>query len=147
MALLKFHSIRNLRRSTLSNQRERLGELLSQRPALLQELPSAFLLDICQQDVDRETLDMLIQAGWKPDPEIKDAMGRTPLHLCVELGRDDLVDSILALGANPNSRDRDGVTPLNLCKSFSGTGDIAEKLRAAGGDPMLVDKSGKDYLM
>ena len=105
------------------------------------------LLEICQESVSASMLEFLLDRGWKPDAEIKDAMGRTPLHLCVELGREDLVDALLNLGADPNSRDRDGVTPLNLCKSFSGTGEIAAKLRAAGGDPLLVDKTGKNYLM
>lgn len=147
MPLFSFHSRRNLKRSILRNEEEKVRKILEARPELARALPSSSLLEICQESVATSVVDLLLAAGWKPDPEIKDSMGRTPLHLCVELGREDMVDALLALGANPNSRDRDGVTPLNLCKSFSGTGEIAEMLRAAGGDPLLVDKSGKNYLM
>ncbi|MEQ8353185.1 MAG: ankyrin repeat domain-containing protein [Leptospiraceae bacterium] len=147
MPLFSFNSIRNLKRSILRNDEDKIHRILQSKPELVQQLPSTLLLEICQESVKISVLDALVEAGWSPDPEIKDAMGRSPLHLCVELGRNELVDSLLKLGANPNSRDRDGVTPLNLCKSFSGTGEIAEKLRAAGGDPLLVDKSGKNYLM
>ena len=147
MVLFSFNSSRNLKRSILRNELEKVESILEQKPALINELPDSFLLQICQESVSAAVLDTLLNRGWKPNPEIKDAMGRTPLHLCVELGGEELVESLLNLGADPNSRDRDGVTPLNLCKSFSGTGEIAEKLRAAGGDPLLVDKTGKNYLM
>lgn len=147
MPVFPFHSLRNLKRSILRSEEERVLSILERKPALASRIPSSQLLLICQEGVSAAILGLLLRRGWKPDPEIRDAMGRTPLHLCVEMGREDLVDAILQLGANPNSRDRDGVTPLNLCKSFSGTGAIAEKLRAAGGDPLLVDKTGKNYLM
>lgn len=146
MPIFSFNSSRNLKRSVLRNDEEKIRSILGSKPDLHRELPSSLLLEICQESTP-SVLEILLDAGWSPDPEIKDAMGRSPLHLCVEMGRNELVDSLLKLGANPNSRDRDGVTPLNLCKSFSGTGEIAEKLRAAGGDPLLVDKSGKNYLM
>ncbi|MCB1140022.1 MAG: ankyrin repeat domain-containing protein [Leptospiraceae bacterium] len=147
MPVFSFNSLRNLKRSILRSRTEPVRSILERKPALVFRVPSSHLLLICQEGVSADILRLLLDAGWKPDPEVRDAMGRTPLHLCVEMGRDDLVDAILQLRANPNSRDRDGVTPLNLCKSFSGTGEIAEKLRAAGGDPLLVDKTGKNYLM
>ncbi|HBS06603.1 MAG TPA: hypothetical protein DEA96_16660 [Leptospiraceae bacterium] len=147
MPLFSFHSVRNLKRSILRNDLEKVTTILERKPTLLDDLTGQMLLEICQESVSASMLEFLLDRGWKPDAEIKDAMGRTPLHLCVELGREDLVDALLNLGADPNSRDRDGVTPLNLCKSFSGTGEIAAKLRAAGGDPLLVDKTGKNYLM
>ena len=67
-----------------------------------------------------------------------DELGWTPLHHAVKEGHVDVVDVLLAAGANANAHDerRIGNTPLsdNIREcSF----DMAERLIAAGADPTI----------
>jgi ankyrin repeat protein len=55
----------------------------------------------------------------KADPNLKGQQGQTPLHHAV-LGNKEMVELLLAKGANPNVLDKAGNTPLALAKSFSG---------------------------
>ena len=73
--------------------------------------------------------------------EARDALGRTPLHIAVMFGLDDMVKILLERGADVNARDQWGVTPLfrlELVRRYRGWdhSDIAEMLRQAGGVKM-----------
>ncbi len=114
---------------------------------LLNDVPREMLAHACDSANRAECVRLLLSHGWGDALEDKDSLGRTPLHLSVERGDIDTVRVLLDAGADPNARDKDGITALNLCKSFHGLSDIAQLLLAAGGNPNLVDKHGKNYLM
>ncbi len=63
-----------------------------------------------------EVIDLLIGAGTPVDA-IDPAFGRHPLRLAAAHGRADSVRGLLAHGADPNLRDREGRKPLELCRA------------------------------
>ncbi|MCG3109180.1 putative ankyrin repeat protein [Metallosphaera sp. J1] len=44
----------------------------------------------------------------------RDGKGRTPLHMAVDEGDEEMIRYLLRLGADPNARDDQGLTPLHL---------------------------------
>lgn len=111
------------------------------------DFPASILLDACGQGRRADCVRLLIDHGWRSHLNAADARGHGCLHRAIDCGDADTVRVLLAAGADPKLRDRDGVTPLNLCKSYHGLSDIARLLLEAGGNPNLVDKHGKNYLM
>jgi uncharacterized glyoxalase superfamily protein PhnB len=59
---------------------------------------------------------------------------RGPLHLAVLKNRPDMVELLLALGADPRATDSRGYTPLNLARGRT-QASIVAMLLAAGADP------------
>jgi len=84
-------------------------------------------------------LAMLVLAGAPPDDP-------TPLLQAVR--GDDLrkVEALLRAGANVNTADRYGITPLNLA-AVNGNAAIVGKLLDAGANPNARDLSGETILM
>src|SRR4051794_28776109 len=75
-----------------------------------------------------------------------DLEGTSALHWAVLSDRRDLVELLLGAAANPNAKNRYGVTPLSIaCEN--GNAAIVEALLAAGGDPNLPLVSGETPLM
>ena len=140
---------REIRRAIDANDPEEVERLLSamKGDGLLDERPADLLLHACDEGGRPRCVRALLNHGWKSVLEAKDGMGRNALILAVERGDGDTARILLEAGADPNVRDQDGVTPLNLCKSYHGLSHIAEMLLKAGGNPNLVDKHGKNYLM
>ncbi|MBX7057634.1 MAG: ankyrin repeat domain-containing protein [Leptospirales bacterium] len=89
----------------------------------------------------------LLSAGFLQVIDQPDRRGYSALHMAVECGDLETTQLLLEAGANPNARDHEGVTPLMLSRSYSAMAEISSALLAAGGDPSLVDKNGKSYLM
>lgn len=50
----------------------------------------------------------------KVDPDKVDLEGRTPVHAAIALGRCDVMNALLAAGANKNARDKKGFSLLHL---------------------------------
>ena len=62
---------------------------------------------------DLKVLQMLLRSG--KDPNERDARGRTGLHISAVRGLDDLMDSLLAEGADVGAVDKQGNTALHCC--------------------------------
>lgn len=73
--------------------------------------------------------------------EHSDASGNTPLIIAAATGQDDLVRTLLAMGADPNAQNNAGETAL-LHAVKEEEPDIVRLLRAAGGDPELATRNG-----
>jgi ankyrin repeat protein len=75
-----------------------------------------------------------------------DREGTSAVHWAVLADRSDLVELLLRAGANPNVKNRYGVTPLSVaCENGNAT--IVEALLKAGGDPNVALASGETPLM
>ena len=72
--------------------------------------------------------------------------GHNVLYLRAALGENSDVKTILALGANPDSRSDDGETPL-LRAVLNKHRNVAKSLLAAGADPGIRSKSGLSALL
>ena len=89
-----------------------------------------------------EVIDELVRAGTPVDA-VDPAFGRQPLRIAAANGRARSVERLLRHGADPNLRDRDGRTPLDLCRlgraesTNAGGHDRVEAIlgRLSGGDP------------
>jgi uncharacterized protein len=79
----------------------------------------------------------------KPDVNVRDKDGRTPLHLAVNRKRAEL---LLAHGANVNARDKDGRTPLHDA-ALTGYKDVVAVLLAAKADVNAADEGGATPLL
>ena len=64
----------------------------------------------------------------------RDAGMQTPLFTAVRTGRGEIVDILLAAGADPNARDSNPATPLDFAIMWENV-DIVKQLLAAGADP------------
>jgi ankyrin repeat protein len=72
--------------------------------------------------------------------------GSTALHWAVHRDALDVVDLLLAAGANPKAANRYGVTPLSLAAT-NGNARIAERLLRGGADPNTALPGGETVLM
>lgn len=73
------------------------------------------------------------QLEYRPDlVSSKDDEGNTPLHIAVEFGHKEVMELLLAKGADVNARDEDGWTPLHMAAA-AGYKDVVELLRQHGG--------------
>jgi ankyrin repeat protein len=70
-------------------------------------------------------------------------MGSTPLHLAAMNPDTGVLKALLAAGADPNVRDKDGATPLHMAAYASRT-QHAQILLEAGADPLLKTNAGRD---
>ena len=57
-------------------------------------------------------------------------------------GHTEIIELLLAAGANPNLPDLDGDTPLHVCE----TPEVAELMMINGADPTIVNEIGETVL-
>lgn len=93
--------------------------------------------------VRRGQVDRVRDLMGRGDLEARDFQGRTPLHIAVLSGWDEIVEMLLAAGADVNSRDQWGITPLRRVELIEEYRDwdranIAELLREAGGEKTQI---------
>ena len=77
----------------------------------------------------------------KPDLNARNAKGRTALHLAVQSGLVEKAEMLLAAGADPNIRDNDGLTPLDLLKSMASASSLPRSGLPAPGTPSSSTRS------
>lgn len=63
-----------------------------------------------------KVLDLLIKHGMEIN--VKDFLGRTPLHSAFMLGKVDMARELMNLGLDPNEKDNYGKTPMDLAKEM-----------------------------
>ena len=81
--------------------------------------------------VSKSVMKLLLDAGG--NPSIQDHDGQTPLHTAVFVGREDLTELLINVGADLNLRGgRDGVAPLHWVATKNRNPEIARRLVLAG---------------
>jgi ankyrin repeat protein len=70
----------------------------------------------------------------RPDVNVRNNQGQTPLHCAAKLGHPGLVKTLLEAGATVNATDQQGQTPLQLAAN-KGYATVVDVLRAADGWP------------
>jgi ankyrin repeat protein len=84
------------------------------------------------------------------NPDVANTFGQCPLHLALHTGelRDHnanavhIVDILLRRGANPNFRDKRGMSPLHYCENE----EDCKNLLAHGAEPLLVNVNGHNAI-
>jgi ankyrin repeat protein len=91
---------------------------------------------------DKERVCELLAQGVNVQESSKRHEGYTPIHYAAESGHSEIVDILIAHGANPNTRTKlDGETPLHLAAA-EGNFKVAEQLLRAGVDVDIKAHTG-----
>jgi ankyrin repeat protein len=90
-----------------------------------------------------------VRALLKRNPQLvnaTDSNGATPLHYAALYVHKDVVQLLLASGAEVNAKAHDGVTPLHYCAASRGSKDVAKLLLANGAEVNAKDQHGSTPL-
>ena len=66
----------------------------------------------------------------------------TPLHLAAAPGDVEVVNALLADGADPNARNDKSWTPLHIAASYNSATDVISALLEAGAEPNALGDDG-----
>jgi ankyrin repeat protein len=89
-----------------------------------------------------ETARLLLDRGANPSLASSNGLKLAPLHSAVAADSFELVDLLLARGAEPNPKESSGSTPLHNAAGH-GVAAIIERLLTAGADRAAVNSEGK----
>ncbi|SPO01936.1 uncharacterized protein DNG_04609 [Cephalotrichum gorgonifer] len=86
--------------------------------------------------------------GYGPDCNIINNKGDGPLHLALRewSSTPDIVRILLESGADPNLKNRDGLTPILTIHDYHRSGELVNLLLEAGADIDSTDKRGRTLL-
>jgi ankyrin repeat protein len=145
--LLKSGVTLNIFEAAATGQTARVRELIAANPALLDAYaPDGFHpLGLAAFFGNKATVEALLQAGANVNQQSREAMKVSALHSASAARRPDIVEMLLAAGANPNLRAEGGVTVFHEAGA-TGQIDVAEMLLKRGGDINATDNSGKTPL-
>ena len=101
--------------------------------------------------------DRLLKAAWTGDVStlrdmnidvnLKDTVGRTPLHIAAEKGNIDVAMFLIENGANVNVADTNGNTPLVFIINKTGNPKVTQRLLAKGASVNAQNRTGETALM
>jgi ankyrin repeat protein len=91
---------------------------------------------------DGATAKALLSAGADPDLRSENEFAVMPLHSAVAGRRHDVVEALVAAGADVNVTQRHGYTPL-LGAAENGDAETVELLLGAGADPRATTDDGR----
>ena len=111
---------------------------------LIAGVPEAPLVDAAKRD-DRQTVRALLR-DKTVSPNTATADGTTALHWAVNRGDAEMVDILVAAGANVSAANRYGVQPLSLAAE-NGDAAVMDRLLKAGADPNTSMPEGETVLM
>mmetsp|Transcript_1564 Transcript_1564/g.4722 ORF Transcript_1564/g.4722 Transcript_1564/m.4722 type:complete len:133 (+) Transcript_1564:732-1130(+) len=77
--------------------------------------------------------------------DIRDLSGATPLHRAAFHGQEDVVNTLLLNGADPNAPDADGLSPMHIA-AWMGQTQIFEQLWMGGGQLNTCSNDGETPL-
>ena len=145
--LLKSSPALNIFEAAATGQTARVRELIAANPALLNAYaPDGFHpLGLAAFFGNKATVEALVHAGANVNQQSREAMKVSALHSAAAARRPDIVEMLLAAGANPNLRAEGGVTVFHEAGA-TGQIEVAELLLKRGGDINAVDGSGKTPL-
>ena len=99
----------------------------------MQDLETAILSCLNLVDLD--------DSPFQPNFNSQASTGHSMLHISASLGYYRLTAGLLARGAYPDIRDRNGMSPMHLA-ALGGHHQVIRKLRSAGADPTLRSLTG-----
>jgi signal recognition particle 43 kDa protein len=94
---------------------------------------------------DEDTIKTMLQGGSAVLSRTVDDARRSALHFAAGLGRPNLVQMLLAAGAEVDLADREGYTPLHMAAGYLHTSTIVALLDG-GADPEQQDRQGRSPL-
>jgi ankyrin repeat protein len=145
--LLKSSVTLNIFEAAATGQTARVRELLAANPALFNAYaPDGFHpLGLAAFFGNKATVEALLQAGADVNQQSRESMKVSALHSAAAARRPDIVEMLLAKGANPNVRAAGDVTVFHETGA-TGQIEVAEMLLKWGGDINATDSSGKTPL-
>ena len=145
--LLKADPALNIFEAAATGLTARVRELLAANPALVNAYaPDGFHpLGLAAFFGNKPTAEALLQAGADVNQQSRESMKVSALHSAAAARRPDIVEMLLAKGANPNLRAEGGVTVFHAAGA-TGQVEVAEMLLKRGGDINATDSSGKTPL-
>ena len=123
---------------------DRLRELLDRDGTLANAYaPDGFLpLSLAAFFAPAATTQLLLERGATVGTAARNGMKVQALHAAVSARNADATRMLLDQGADPNSRQQVGYTPL-MGAAAAGQGDLIDLLLQRGADPTLVSDDGK----
>jgi ankyrin repeat protein len=113
----------------------------------LKQAPNTQLLNAAQKGKLDQVRSLILQLTDVPtDVNVRDEYGWTPLLWAAMNGHTDIVQVLLAAGANPNTRNKYGWTPL-MWAAGQGYSEIVRSLIASGARLNAQDQNGWTALM
>jgi signal recognition particle protein len=94
---------------------------------------------------DLDTIYDMLAVGGPVLARTVDENRRTALHFAAALNKAELVQRLLAAGAEVDLADKEGYTPLHMASGYLHTATISELL-ANGADPEQTDRMGRSPL-
>ena len=145
--LLKTGLTLNIFEAAATGQTARVRELLAANPSLLNAYaPDGFHpLGLAAFFGNKATVEALLQGGADVNQQSRESMKVSALHSAAAALRPDIVEMLLAKGANSNLRAEGGVTVFHAAGA-TGQIEVAEMLLKRSGDINATDSSGKTPL-